>query len=203
MQPPTLSPTWAAQPAKAAAFRRISLLAAYAADPRVFTDRSAQTLGSVLGAACRIAITNGVVPGQRGSFAAVPIDSPAGRLGVIAIARADDRETLRPDDLAFVRDVARVVGLRLACETLLHRQACEAPAALDDLTPREREVLRLIADGHTNKEIARLLVLSVRTVEWHRARIKQKLGASSRAELQRAARALSAPVAAQAPRRSL
>jgi DNA-binding CsgD family transcriptional regulator len=35
--------------------------------------------------------------------------------------------------------------------------------------------------------------LSVRTVEWHRARIKQKLGASSRAELQRAARALNAP----------
>jgi DNA-binding CsgD family transcriptional regulator len=190
---PTLSPTWAAQPVKAAAFRRISLLAAHVADLRVFTDRTAETLGSVLSAACTIAITNGAVPGERGSFATVPIDSPAGRLGVIAIARPADRETLRPDDLVFARDVARVVGLRLACETLLQRQACEAPAGLDDLTAREREVLQLIADGHTNKEIARQLVLSVRTVEWHRARIKQKLGASSRAELQRAARALNAP----------
>lgn len=52
-----------------------------------------------------------------------------------------------------------------------------------DLSEREREVLRLIALGHTNAEIARLLFLSVRTVENHRASLMRKLGVRSRAEL--------------------
>ena len=52
-----------------------------------------------------------------------------------------------------------------------------------DLTDRELDVLRLIALGHTNSEIAEQLYLSVRTVETHRAHIQQKLGMSSRAEL--------------------
>jgi len=54
-----------------------------------------------------------------------------------------------------------------------------------DLTEREVEVLRLIALGHTNNEIAEQLYLSVRTVETHRAHIQQKLGLSTRAELVR------------------
>ena len=54
-----------------------------------------------------------------------------------------------------------------------------------DLTERELDVLRLIALGHTNNEIAGQLFLSVRTVETHRAHIQQKLGRSSRAELVR------------------
>ena len=55
----------------------------------------------------------------------------------------------------------------------------------DDLTDREVEVLRLIALGHTNPEIASQLYLSVRTVESHRAHIQSKLGRSTRAELVR------------------
>jgi two-component system, NarL family, response regulator NreC len=55
----------------------------------------------------------------------------------------------------------------------------------DDLSEREREVLRLIALGHTNAEIAAQLYLSIRTVESHRAHIQQKLRLSSRAELVR------------------
>jgi len=55
----------------------------------------------------------------------------------------------------------------------------------DDLTEREVEVLRLIALGHTNAEIAGQLFLSVRTVESHRAHIQQKLGRATRAELVR------------------
>ena len=54
-----------------------------------------------------------------------------------------------------------------------------------DLTEREVDVLRLIALGHTNNEIAAQLYLSVRTVETHRAHIQQKLGLSTRAELVR------------------
>jgi two-component system response regulator NreC len=54
-----------------------------------------------------------------------------------------------------------------------------------ELSEREIEVLRLIALGHTNTEIAGQLFLSVRTVETHRAHIQQKLGRSTRAELVR------------------
>jgi two-component system response regulator NreC len=55
----------------------------------------------------------------------------------------------------------------------------------DKLTPREREVLRLIALGHTSVEIADKLGLSPRTIETHRARIHRKLGFGTRAELVR------------------
>jgi two-component system, NarL family, response regulator NreC len=57
------------------------------------------------------------------------------------------------------------------------------PGPPDDLSSREVEVLRLIALGHTNAEIASLLFLSVRTVESHRAHIQQKTQRSTRAEL--------------------
>ena len=57
--------------------------------------------------------------------------------------------------------------------------------AIDGLTPREREVLRLIALGHTNAEIATMLYVSVRTVENHRASVLRKLGLRTRAELVR------------------
>jgi two-component system, NarL family, response regulator NreC len=70
------------------------------------------------------------------------------------------------------------LGAKLAAEP-------EAPAS--DLSERETDVLRLIALGHTNAEIAEQLYISVRTVETHRAHIQQKLGVSSRAELVRSA----------------
>jgi two-component system response regulator NreC len=64
-------------------------------------------------------------------------------------------------------------------------------AAADDgpgeLTEREREVLGLIALGHTNAEMAKQLYLSLRTIETHRANIHRKLGTDSRAELVRCA----------------
>ncbi|HWT93171.1 MAG TPA: response regulator transcription factor [Solirubrobacteraceae bacterium] len=53
------------------------------------------------------------------------------------------------------------------------------------LSEREVDILRLIALGHTNTEIAQQLFLSVRTVETHRAHIQQKLGRTTRAELVR------------------
>lgn len=51
------------------------------------------------------------------------------------------------------------------------------------LTPREIEVVRLIAHGHTNREVAEQLFLSVRTVESHRSNIQEKVGAESRSDL--------------------
>jgi DNA-binding NarL/FixJ family response regulator len=55
----------------------------------------------------------------------------------------------------------------------------------DLLTPRELEVLKLIAEAHTSKEIADLLVISIKTVERHRQNILDKLGMSDRVELTR------------------
>lgn len=67
-------------------------------------------------------------------------------------------------------------------EAALARGAA-GPEPADDLTERETEVLRLIARGETNAEIAAGLSLSVRTVETHRTRIQQKLGLSTRPDL--------------------
>jgi len=58
----------------------------------------------------------------------------------------------------------------------------DEPAAL---TPREQEVVKLIAEAHTNREIAEILQLSEKTVESHRARVLQKLGMRDRVELVR------------------
>ena len=58
-------------------------------------------------------------------------------------------------------------------------------AAADPLSDREREVLRLLAEGHTNQEIAAQLYISVRTAETHRAHIMQKLRFTTRSELVR------------------
>jgi two-component system response regulator NreC len=58
-------------------------------------------------------------------------------------------------------------------------------AEQDPLSEREREVLHLLALGHTNQEIAKTLFISVRTAETHRAHIMQKLHLGSRAELVR------------------
>jgi two-component system response regulator NreC len=71
------------------------------------------------------------------------------------------------------------LGARLAA------QPAEPAGPPDDLSAREVEVLRLIALGHTNAEIAGQMYLSVRTVESHRAHIQQKTNRTTRAELVR------------------
>jgi DNA-binding CsgD family transcriptional regulator len=53
------------------------------------------------------------------------------------------------------------------------------------LTDREREIVQLLADGHSNKEVAKSLGISVKTVETHRARIMRKIGVNSIVELVR------------------
>ena len=72
---------------------------------------------------------------------------------------------------------------------LLELNALTAPPSRrnhhEALTSREIDVVRLLASGHTNRQIADKLFLSVRTVESHRAHILGKLGLTSRAELVR------------------
>ncbi len=98
------------------------------------------------------------------------------------------KEAADTDVVSAIREVARggryvhpELGARLvAAETEERRRAEEDP-----LSEREREVLRMLALGHTNQEIAKQLYISVRTAETHRAHIMQKLRLSSRAELVR------------------
>jgi DNA-binding NarL/FixJ family response regulator len=77
--------------------------------------------------------------------------------------------------------VQPILGARLVAAEADERKRAEA----DPLSDREREVLRLLALGHTNQEIAGMLYISVRTAETHRAHIMQKLRLASRAELVR------------------
>ena len=79
------------------------------------------------------------------------------------------------------RYVHPALGARLVAAEAEER--CRAEQ--DPLSERDREVLRLLALGHTNQEIAKLLFISVRTAETHRAHIMQKLHLGSRAELVR------------------
>jgi two-component system response regulator NreC len=120
---------------------------------------------------------------------------------IVVLTMQDDpayaREALRAGALGYVlkeaADAELVQAVRLAArgETYLQpalgaRLASQPPEPKgppDDLTEREVEVLKLIALGHTNSEIAEQLFLSVRTVESHRAHIQQKTTRSTRAEL--------------------
>src|SRR5436305_203010 len=109
------------------------------------------------------------------------------------------REGLRAGALGYVlkeaADSELVEAVRMAVQnrTYLHPELGAKLAAAppepqgppDDLTEREVEVLRLIALGHTNSEIAGQLFLSTRTVETHRAHIQQKIRRTTRAELVR------------------
>jgi two-component system response regulator NreC len=98
------------------------------------------------------------------------------------------KEAADTEVVAAIREVAgggRYVHPELGAR-LVAAEAAEARRAEEDpLSDREREVLRLLALGHTNQEISKQLYISVRTAETHRAHIMQKLRLSSRAELVR------------------
>ena len=76
---------------------------------------------------------------------------------------------------------AVMAGRYFSAAVAVRLSQASAPATL--LTQRERDVLRHIAEGHANKQIAQALNLSVRTVETHRLNIKRKLGIDGQAEL--------------------
>jgi two-component system response regulator NreC len=107
------------------------------------------------------------------AFAQQALD--AGAVGFVVKDHADHelplavRQALRGDEYVSPRLATRLDALRAAGRG-------------NGLSPRETEVLRLIALGHTSAEIADKLSLSRRTVETHRARIHHKLGLETRAQ---------------------
>lgn len=72
-----------------------------------------------------------------------------------------------------------------AVRALIEDHLARAESRGTILTPRESEVVKLVAEGHTSKEIADMLVVSVKTVERHRANILEKLGLRDRVQLTR------------------
>ncbi|HEY6152058.1 MAG TPA: response regulator transcription factor [Gaiellaceae bacterium] len=98
------------------------------------------------------------------------------------------KEAADAEVVSAIREVAgggRYVHPELGARLVAAESEERRRAAEDPLSDREREVLRLLALGHTNQEIAKQLYISVRTAETHRAHIMQKLRLSSRAELVR------------------
>ena len=146
-----------------------------------------------------------VMPGGSGLDAAPDIKEAAPKTRILVLSMQDDpsyvrqafsagasgyllKEAADNELVAAVREVAGggsyvhpTLGARLAAA----EAEAQARAAADPLSDREREVLRLLALGHTNQEIAKMLFISVRTAETHRAHIMQKLRLSTRAELVR------------------
>jgi two-component system, NarL family, response regulator NreC len=98
------------------------------------------------------------------------------------------KEAADAEVVGAVREVAAgnsYVHPTLGARMITADAEARAAAESDPLSDREREVLRLLALGHTNQEIAKQLFISVRTAETHRAHIMQKLRLSTRAELVR------------------
>jgi two-component system response regulator NreC len=161
-------------------------------------------LRTVLGYKPRILVLDLNMPGELTSLDAIPRVqevSPTTRVVVLTMQEDPEfaRRALRAGAAGYVLkeaaddelvDAVRSVAgggsyLNPTVGALLAAAAPEPSGPPDDLTEREVDVLRLIALGHTNGEIAGELFLSVRTVESHRAHIQQKLRRTTRAELVR------------------
>jgi two-component system, NarL family, response regulator NreC len=159
---------------------------------------------TVLGHKPSVLVLDLNMPGELTSLDAIPRVaevSPDTRVVVLTMQEDPEfaRQALRAGAAGYVLkeaaddELVEAVRRAAAGDTYLNpslgaRLAAAPPEPAgppDDLTEREVEVLRLIALGHTNTEIAGQLFLSVRTVESHRAHIQQKLGRATRAELVR------------------
>jgi len=147
-----------------------------------------------------VAVLDLNMPGGSSLEAIVELRGSAPETAIVVLTMQDDpafaRQALQNGALGFVlkeaadEELLQAVHLAVRGETYLNprlgaRLATAPVGPPDDLTERELEILRLIALGHTNAEIAGQLYLSVRTVETHRAHIQQKLRLGSRAELVR------------------
>ena len=144
-----------------------------------------------------------VMPGQTGIEGIPLVQKEAPEAKVLLLSMQDDPQYVRQafgagasgyvlkeaadtEVVAAIREVAAggsyvdpALGAKLAAADAEPTRRADA----DPLSEREREVMRLLALGHTNQEIAKLLFISVRTAETHRAHIMQKLRLTTRAEL--------------------
>jgi DNA-binding NarL/FixJ family response regulator len=146
-----------------------------------------------------------VMPGRSGIEAAADVIEASGGAKVLVLSMQDDpsyvreafgsgasgyllKEAADVEVVQAIREVAagnRYVHPALGARLAQAEVDAAKRSADDPLSDREREVLRLLALGHTNQEIAKELFISVRTAETHRAHIMRKLGLGTRADLVR------------------
>jgi two-component system, NarL family, response regulator NreC len=146
-----------------------------------------------------------VMPGQSGIEGVPLVLKEAPEAKVLVLSMQDDphyvheafaagaagyilKEAVDTEVVDAVHDVAaggHYVHPALGARLVAAEAEAKAREEADPLSDREREVMRLLALGHTNQEIAKMLYISVRTAETHRAHIMQKLRLSTRAELVR------------------
>jgi two-component system response regulator NreC len=152
-----------------------------------------------------VILMDGVMPGASGIEATPAVLKEAPGAKVVVLSMQDDpryvreafaagasgyvlKEAADKELVQAIREVAdggRYVHPALGARMITAEAEERRRAEEDPLSEREREVLRLLALGHTNQEIAKMLYISVRTAETHRAHIMQKLRLTTRAELVR------------------
>jgi DNA-binding NarL/FixJ family response regulator len=155
-----------------------------------------------------LAILDVSMPRLTGLQAAAELRSQRPDLHVLMLSMHDNEqyffEALKAGASGYVLKSAAERDLVEACRASMRGEPFLYPAAVtalvrdyldrarrgeaapkDPLTPRELEVVKLIAEGHTTEEIAELLVISKKTVERHRANILEKLEMRNRVELTR------------------
>ena len=167
-------------------------------------DDGAQAVERALADDVDLAILDVTMPRMTGLQAARELSSRKPELRVLMLSMHENEqflfEALRAGASGYVLKTAADRDLVDACratmrgETFLYAGAVAAlvrehldrdATTLDPLTPRELEVVKLVAEGHTSDEIAGMLFISRKTVDRHRANILEKLGMRDRVDLTR------------------
>jgi DNA-binding NarL/FixJ family response regulator len=168
----------------------------------------AEAIGRARATDLDLAILDVAMPRMTGLQAAQQLARRAPQVRVLMLSMYDNEqylfEALKAGASGYVLKSVADRDLVEACRATMRGEPFLYPAAVtalirdylergrageemppDLLTPRESEILKLVAEGHSSREIAEMLVISVKTVERHRANILEKLGMRDRVELTR------------------
>jgi DNA-binding NarL/FixJ family response regulator len=167
-------------------------------------DDGAQAIERALAEDVDLVILDVTMPRMTGLQAARELASRKPGLRILMLSMHENEqflfEALRAGASGYVlktaadRDLVNACRATMRGETFLYAGAVAAlvrehldrdATSLDPLTPRELEVVKLVAEGHTSDEIAGLLFISRKTVDRHRANILEKLGMRDRVDLTR------------------
>ncbi|HET7043826.1 MAG TPA: response regulator transcription factor [Gaiellaceae bacterium] len=169
-------------------------------------ENGAEAVEKALSEDVHLAILDVSMPKLTGIQAAAELQKRKPELKVLMLSMYDSEqflyESLRAGASGYVLKSEADQDIVEACRRTMRGQSFLYPSAIaslvkdfvergrpddqfDVLTPRELQVLKLIAEAHSSKEIAKELVISVKTVERHRQNILDKLGMSDRVELTR------------------
>jgi DNA-binding NarL/FixJ family response regulator len=136
-----------------------------------------------------LAILDVKMPKLTGLQATREIKAQAPEVAVLILSMHDEEryvaEALKAGASGYVVKTQADTDLVAAIRAVERGEPFPAPEAHGTLTPREEEIVKLVAEAHTSKEIAAILHLSEKTVENHRANAMRKLGMRDRVELVR------------------